>query len=68
MPRNDEPETVDVVFLHMTDRAVLVAEDKDDEGVWLPLSQVEIDPTDPERGDLIELTGPQWLLEDRGLV
>lgn len=68
MSRNDSPETVEVVFLHMTDRAVLVAEDEDDEGVWLPLSQVEMDPEDPERGEVVEITGPQWLLEDRGLA
>lgn len=55
---------------HRTAAAVLVSdtgEEKD--AVWLPLSQVEIEPK-PSRpgGREVIVTLPAWLAEQRGLV
>ena len=56
---------------HRTAAAILVSdtgEQKD--AVWLPLSQVEITPT-PSRsggGGEVTVTGPEWLLHDKGLL
>jgi hypothetical protein len=58
---------VDVIFQTVTARAVCVREAEDSPDVWLPLSQVEIDG-DERRGEVVTLTGPEWLIEDKGLI
>lgn len=58
-----------VEYLHHTDKAVLVKEGKNE--VWLPLSQCETEPSDLdslERGDEVEVTCPEWLAKDKGLL
>lgn len=57
---------IDVQLLHRTERAVLVTTDIPERGVWLPLSQVEIEPS--EIGGLHTVTLPQWLAEEKGLA
>lgn len=51
---------------HETDRAILVSdtEDKDD-AVWLPKSQIEIER---KAKGVVEVTAPEWLLLDKGLL
>lgn len=56
---------MDLHLHHETARAVLVSETGDkDEAVWLPLSQIEIEP---ESG-FISVTLPEWLAEEKGLI
>ncbi|PJN96849.1 hypothetical protein CNY89_00120 [Amaricoccus sp. HAR-UPW-R2A-40] len=64
-------EEVDVIFQHQTDRAVCVREDEDGDDIWLPLSQIEIEAKNtPElrRGCVAVVSGPEWLLTDKGLL
>jgi hypothetical protein len=51
---------------HVTERAVLVSDTGDNEdAVWLPLSQIEIEPL--SKGTA-EITMPEWLAADKGLI
>ena len=66
MTHND---TVDIeVTLHAeTALAILVSDDGDeDNAVWLPKSQIEYSPR--IQGDIINLTIPEWLATDKGLI
>lgn len=56
---------VEVIIVHQTDKAVLVKSDEEADGVWLPLSQCEVDA---EPGSVGEVTLPDWLATERGLV
>lgn len=59
----------DMMFVehHRTPQAVLVSEDGDeDTAVWLPLSQIEIG--EPGEDGAVEVTAPEWLLMDKGLL
>lgn len=53
-----------VNILRGTDRAVLVDDGKNQE--WLPLSQIEVVPSDDGRSSLVTL--PEWLAQDKGLI
>lgn len=57
---------ITVQLLHETERAVLVTDSTPEKGVWLPRSQVEIEPAD--MGRLHVVTLPEWLAIERGLV
>lgn len=35
---------------------------------FLPLSQIEVDPTDYDVGDTVTVTMPEWLATHKGLV
>ncbi|MCA2013480.1 hypothetical protein LCM17_18460 [Cereibacter sphaeroides] len=49
-----------------TDRAILVSEDGDEfEAVWLPLAEIEVNK---RRGAIADVSIPDWLAADRGLV
>jgi len=56
------------VQLHQeTQRAILVSDDGDlEKAVWLPKSQVEF--AEKPGSDVIEVTLPEWLATERGLV
>lgn len=58
------------VTLHIrTPKAVFVSDDGDKEkAIWLPLSQIEIEPLDANRGAIVMVTAPEWLLKDKGLI
>lgn len=56
---------INVLIVHQTERAVLVKADEDADGVWLPLSQVEID-REPGRYGVVTL--PVWLAEEKELI
>lgn len=64
-------DLVDLLMsLHLkTPKAILVSDDGDrDKAVWLPLSQIEIEPK-PELGPtIVEVTCPEWLAKDKGLI
>lgn len=49
-----------------TERAILVSDDGDREkAVWLPLSQIEVNRRD---GAVIDVTAPEWLATEKGLI
>lgn len=57
---------ITVEKLAETDAAVLVHNGDGSKAVWLPKSQIEIEPSDV--GGLFIVTAPEWLLADKGLV
>lgn len=57
---------VELLYMHETEKGVLVAADETTEPVWLPKSQVEIDA--PVRGSTCTITLPEWLAADKGLI
>lgn len=49
-----------------TPKAILVSDDGDEKkAVWIPLSQCEIEP---KGKGTFELTLPEWLAQDKGLI
>ena len=61
-------DTFTLFFLHETERAIRVAEsENDDEGFWLPKSQVEYEDG-VEPGDWVDVEIPEWLAKDKGLT
>lgn len=63
MPR----EVIDVTVrvLNRTALAVRVTDGTTDEAVWLPLSQIEIEPA---QSGYHTVTLPEWLAQEKGLV
>lgn len=60
---------ISVILAHKTPKAILVKKDEDDKnGIWLPLSRVEYDPSDARAGTIILLTLPEWLALNEGLI
>ena len=59
---------IDVHVHARTEKAVLVSDDGDKEGaVWLPLSQVEIEPHATAQRVYV-LTLPEWFASEKGLI
>lgn len=56
---------IEVLIVHRTEKAVLVKDTEDGEGIWLPLSQVEVSG-DP--GQIGTVTVPEWVAQERGLI
>lgn len=56
---------VEVIIVHQTDKAVLVKSDEEADGVWLPLSQCEVDG---EPGSVGGVTLPDWLATEKELI
>lgn len=54
-------------YIHKeTEKAVLFSEDDDMDGaVWLPKSQIEVEKV---RGEIVEVTMPEWLAKEKDLV
>jgi hypothetical protein len=53
---------------HVTDKAVLVSEDGNrGKATWVPRSQVMMDD-DVEPDECADITMPEWLATDKGLV
>ena len=66
---NDKRETVSMTYHLSTARAALLSNDGlKKNAVWLPLSQIEMDPSNPKPDDVVEVTGPEWLLQKNGLI
>lgn len=57
---------IDVQVLHETEKAVLVTDSVPENGVWLPRSKIEIEPTG--FGGIYTVTLPEWLALDKGLI
>lgn len=62
-----KPTLIDlsVILVHRTENAVLVKDTETSAPVWLPLSLVEVDGNVGEVG---EVTLPEWLAQERGLI
>jgi hypothetical protein len=58
--------TLEVKMVEWTNLAILVTTGDDEEAVWLPLSQVDAVP--PCYGGWHEITIPEWIALDRGLI
>ena len=56
------------LFVHTRTRSAVLVSDSgdDDDGIWLPLSQIEIDEDVLDDWTMVGV--PQWLAEDKGLV
>lgn len=49
-----------------TDKAILASDDGDsDNAVWLPLSVCEVQKI---KEDMVEITMPEWLAKEKGLI
>jgi hypothetical protein len=54
---------------HMTERAILVSDDGDREkAVWLPLSACDVFPVGGRSSTIVEVTLPERLAHDKGLI
>jgi hypothetical protein len=62
-----EKITLQMVYKIQTSEAVLLGDDFLGE-FWLPLSLIEIDLDNLERGDQVEVTLPKWLARERDLI
>ena len=70
MTRSDLAD-LSVIYQTRTERAVCIRETEDALDIWLPWSEVEIyreDKATPMRGDVVTLTGPEWLMQEKGLI
>lgn len=68
-PRNDDPVEVNCTYVRHTNAGNQVAiVDADDKTHYLPVSKIELSPEDPEEGDDITVTMPEWLAENEGLI
>jgi hypothetical protein len=61
---SDEQHTIDVTIIRETEKAVLINDGTREE--WLPRSQIEMEGPDPD--GLMQLTAPEWILKDKGLI
>ena len=57
---------IDVEVTARTEKAVLAHTGNKEQAVWLPLSQIEIAPS--EFGGIETVTLPEWLALDKGLI
>ena len=58
---------IDVEVTHRTEKAVLVHTGIKEKSVWLPLSQVEVEPNGAFDG-IETVTLPEWLALEKGLI
>jgi hypothetical protein len=58
---NTEVTAHDVLVVRRTPRALCV-HDADCQDAWLPLSQIKLSDDDAQRGDVISIRGPLWLM------
>jgi hypothetical protein len=57
---------ISVSVLIETEKAWLVTDGLPDDGVWIPKSQAEIEPS--ATGGIFTLTLPEWLAKEKGLI
>ena len=59
-------EDISAVIRHETDAAWLIYDGS--KNVWVPKSQVEIDPPNAQPRDQVTVTMPHWLAKDKGFI
>lgn len=62
-------EEYSLLYLHHTDKAILLTDTDEEHGEWFPLSQVELieDLETLDSGDCIIVSIPEWLAINHGL-
>jgi len=66
MSRREDLIELTLTLHHETERAILVSDDDDrDKAVWLARSQIAIEP---KGNGIVEVTCPEWLAKERGLI
>lgn len=59
---------VDIAAIVIERREKAIWINAGDTKAWLPLSQVELDPEGADAGDSVEVTMPEWLAQEKGLI
>jgi hypothetical protein len=65
---------IKVIYQHHTDRAVCIRETEGGPDIWIPLATCEVEPDladtfrRPQRGDIVTLTAPERVLNEKGLI
>lgn len=71
MSRDERLHDCDLHLHHETPDAILVSDDGDrEQAVWLPKSKIEFEPK-PGRAkgsSVVEVTLPEWLAQEKGLI
>lgn len=67
MSRDAEEVELELLIKAETPAAYLVAEAEDEEGVWLPKSQIDVEGN-PQKGKVSTFLIPEWLAIEKGLV
>lgn len=68
-PRNDDPVEINCTYVrHTSTRNQIAIVDADDKEHFLPVSKIMLDPEEPDEGDDITVTMPEWLAENEGLI
>ncbi len=63
---NEDSWDVEMLIVRQTDAAIFATDTGDEaDAIWLPKSQVTYEG---EPGQTVQITMPQWLAEQRGLV
>lgn len=66
MPRVDRMIVRTAVVVHATARAWLL--ELEGEEVWLPKEVAPVEPQDAEKGDTVEVSIPERLAREKGLI
>lgn len=60
---------IKVYFVRSTEKAIGIARSDHAGGIiWLPKSQCQVEPREPKPNSLCEVTLPQWLAKEKGLL
>lgn len=61
-------DLVDIAGVVVECREKAVHLNAGDRRVWLPLSQIELDPKDASVGHSVTVAMPEWLAQEKGLI
>ena len=68
MSRPYQSDLVDIAGIVIERREKAVWLNDGTKKVWLPLSQVELDPEDAGAGHAVSVAMPEWLAKEKGLI
>jgi hypothetical protein len=68
MTRPYQSDLVDIAGIIIETREKAVFLNAGDRKVWLPLSQIEIDPPGASAGHSVKVAMPEWLAKEKGLI
>lgn len=57
----------DLLYITETEKAIAVRRSEDHDMFWLPKSQIEYEPKEYKRYQVITITIPEWLAEKQDL-
>lgn len=61
-------DLVDIAGIVIERREKAIWINAGDTKAWLPLSQVELNPEDADAGHSVEISMPEWLAKEKGLI